>query len=153
LLLPGCRFEPFKNDLENDIQNQNGRIEDLKQNQNGIMAELAKIEQRTEITARDLKEVQTGMNNDFNSGIQILQGDVGIITIVLILASGITGILFFRNKAEKAEKVANLFAEEISRRKDLDLENSIFMSAMNTDIEKDVLKTIRKKQHMVGRIR
>ena len=57
----GCsNFNPRNNPK---IENQNGQIEDIKTNQNGVMLELAKVRQQGEITNSTLKDIQQGLLN------------------------------------------------------------------------------------------
>ena len=149
LLLPGCaRISPFNPELENKINNQDGEIDDIKNNQNGFMLDLIDLENRQELNARDIENIQQGIinQNNENSGIQILQGDgglifaFGLITIFMIL------IFHYRSRARKSEKAAEIFAQQIANHSDLELENEIFLSAMNSEVEEEVYKLMVKNQ-------
>ena len=110
IFISGCgNFNPR---LQNRIANENGKIEDIRNNQNGFMLELGKLRNEAQIQNSQLKEVQQGMLNmnnalsrNENSGIQILQGD-GSLMLIFALAS--IGMLLFhyRNKANNNEKIA-----------------------------------------------
>ena len=94
VMLSGCadispRYNP-------KIENENGKIDEIRNNQNGIMAEIGKLKQSAEIQNSQLKEVQNGLLNfnaavskNENSGVQILQGDGALIMIFSLIVSGI----------------------------------------------------------------
>lgn len=140
----GCNFSPLSPRANNKINN-NGTIEDIKNNQNGLMLDLANIRQRLEVMARDVENLQQGIlnSNNKNYGVQIFQGEGGIIAGFGLFA--ILGLLTinYKSKAQKYKKTAEVFAEEVKSLKNLDLENKIFEKALKNNIEKNVYKMLK----------
>lgn len=145
--LVGCsNFNPR---MQNRIDNKNGKIDEIKNNQNGLMLELGKLRQDAEIQNSQLKEVQQGMLNlnatgirNENKGVQILQGDGALI---LIFALGtVAMLLFYKRKSDKNEKIANIMAQEVMLLNDQKLNDKILNSSMKTKLEKDVYKMMFK---------
>lgn len=153
-LFAGCsmRVDPFSPRQKQRLENQNGKIEELKNNANGVQLELLKLRQQTEINARDLDRTQTGMLNKQNTGVQILQGDGAIIAIIVLtgmIMGGIAFISYYKTRATKAEKTTEIMATQIAFRNDQELEEAIFLAAMHTEVESDVYKIMLKKQTML----
>lgn len=144
LSLQGCsNFNPRNNQK---IDNQNGKIEDIKTNQNGLMLELGKIRQQGEVTNSSLKEIQTGLLNinaaisrNENYGVQVLQGDGSLILIFSMFVVGMI-LWHYRSMAKKAEQAVKIMAKEIVRLNDADLNDNILMSAKRFNVEKLVLE-------------
>tara|TARA_Y100000034_G_scaffold43496_3_gene53108 strand:+ start:28938 stop:29447 length:510 start_codon:yes stop_codon:yes gene_type:complete len=150
LSLAGCGNLSPRQDQR--IDNQDGQIEELKNIQNGINAEVGKLRQESEITNSTLKDVQTGMVNfqaklssNENSGIQILQGDGALI---LVFAIAVVGMLLFhyRRLYKKNEKAADLLAQQITNKGDPYLDDVVFSAAMHTDVEAEVYHLMTKHQ-------
>jgi len=146
-ILVGCsNFNPR---MQNRIDNKNGKIDEIKNNQNGLMLELGKLRQDAEIQNSQLKEVQQGMLNlnatgirNENKGVQILQGDGALI---LIFALGTVAMLiFYKRKSDKNEKIANIMAQEVMLLNNQKLNDKILNSSMKTKLEKDVYKMMFK---------
>lgn len=146
-ILVGCsNFNPR---MQNRIDNKNGKIDEIKNNQNGLMLELGKLRQDAEIQNSQLKEVQQGMLNlnatgirNENKGVQILQGDGALI---LIFALGTVAMLiFYKRKSDKNEKIANIMAQEVMLLNDQKLNDKILNSSIKTKLEKDVYKMMFK---------
>lgn len=140
----GCNFSPLSPRANNKINNS-GEIGDIKNNQNGLMLDLANIKQKLEIMARDVENLQQGIlnSNNKNYGVQIFQGEGGIIAGFGLLA--ILGLLTinYRSKAQKYKKTAEVIAEEVKSLKNLDLENKIFEKALKNNIEENVYKMLK----------
>lgn len=146
-ILVGCsNFNPR---MQNRIDNKNGKIDEIKNNQNGLMLELGKLRQDAEIQNSQLKEVQQGMLNlnatgirNENKGVQILQGDGALI---LIFALGtVAMLLFYKRKSDKNEKIANIMAKEVMLLNDQKLNDKILNLSIKTKLEKDVYKMMFK---------
>lgn len=147
LLLTGCgNFSP----RSPKINNQNGTIEELKNNQNGVMADLEALKNQQDIQNSRLDRIQQGILNlqniYENSGIQILSGPGG--TIVAIIGMGCLTIvvLHYRHKSKEYEKTANILAQKIVSMDDQNIENSIFESAMKQKCEGSVLKVFKRQK-------
>jgi hypothetical protein len=145
LILSGCNISPLSPSNRPKINNQNGTIEDIKNNQNGLMADLANIRSRLELVARDVENLQHGFinSNNRNYGVQIFQGEGGLIAGVLLIS--FLGFLVFnyRSKAIKYEKIANIMGKEIKLLKNKNIENEIFITALGAKVEEDVYKILK----------
>ena len=117
--------------LQQDINNQQGRIDRIENNQNAIKAEIDKLA----LFSRE--------NN--NNGVQILQGDgglfliFGLVTIFLIL-------YYLHRVAEGYRKTAEILAEEITQHKDSELEQKVLKAAQYTDVEEKVHHLLLKRK-------
>lgn len=144
LILSGCRVSPFSPRQNNPINNQ-GTIEDIKNNQNGLMLDLANIRSKLELMARDVENIQQGFmnSNNRNYGIQIFQGEGGLIVGISLLA--IFGFLTYnyKTKADKYKKTAELLGKEIKSLRNKDLENNIYMSAIKEKLEENVYNLLK----------
>lgn len=148
--LSGCSgFNPH---LEERIDNQNGKIDDIRNNQNGVMLELGKLRQSADIQNSQIKEFQQGMFNlnaalskNENSGIQILQGDGALI---LVFGLGVIGMLlyWFRDRAVKAEQSLDIVTKEVVRINDPVLNDNILRAAMHTPNEGKIFHQLVKSQ-------
>lgn len=145
----GCnKINPRNN---TPIDNKNGVIDEIKTNQNGVMAEIGKLKQSAEVQNSELKEIQNGLANinatvsrNENSGVQILQGDGSLILIFSLAVVGMI-LFWFHDKAKKSEKTATILADEIARFNDPVLNDNILKAAMYTDSEKNVYKMLNRR--------
>ena len=146
LFVTGCgNFSPINRQR---INNQ-GSIEDIRSNQNGIMAEIGKLKQDAQILNSQLKEIQNGLVNvnailskNENSGIQILQGDGALILVFSITTLGM--ILFYRSKTIQSEKNLDILAKEITKINDAELNDKILQKAVEKGTAKSMLKTLQR---------
>ena len=148
MLICGCpNFNPR---LRNEINNSNGQIDEIRNNQNGISLELGKIKQDTEISNSKIEEMQQGMFNinasasrNENSGVQILQGDGALI---LVFSLGVIGMILYhyRDRAIKSEKAAEIMAQQIISYGDPVLNDNVLFASMHTDSEKRVYSLMKK---------
>lgn len=142
----GCAsLDPRNNER---IENQNGKIDEIRNNQNGVMAEIGKLKQSAEIQNSQLKEVQNGLLNfnaavskNENSGIQILQGD-GSLMLVFSIAAMI--LYWYRDRAVKSEKANEIMSKEIARFNHPQLNDNVLKAAMYTSCEKKVFNLLNK---------
>ena len=150
LAISGCaNLNPRNN---SPIDNQNGQIDEIRNNQNGVMAEIGKLKQSADLQNSQLKEVQNGMLNlnaaisrNENSGVQILQGDG---SLILIFSLCVVGMLLysFHNRAVISEKSAEIMAKEIIRVDNPVLNDNVLRSAMNSESEKQIYHLLEKHQ-------
>lgn len=141
LVASGCMdLSPFSPNQKNQIDNQNGKIEDIKSNQNGIMLDFLKLRNEQELIARDIKNLQQGLinQNNENSGVQIFQGDGGLAIGFAIIVVLILCIYHYKTTASRNQKSAEILAEQVAIYNDQDLENSVFLSAMNSESEEHI---------------
>jgi hypothetical protein len=146
-LFVGCaNISPLSPKNNNRINNQNGSIDDIKNNQNGLMADLANVRSKLELMARDVENLQQGFmnSNNKNYGVQIFQGEGGIIAGFALVA--ILGLLVvnYKVKADKFKKSAEIMAKEVRALKNKKLEDNILMSALDAKVEVDVYKILKK---------
>lgn len=156
LFFSGCaNISPLSPELRNDIDNQDGQIEDIRNNQNGLMLELGKIRNQTDINARDIGTFQQGAFNksNQNSGVQILQGDGGLILVFALGTIALLLVYHYRTRAVKNEKVVSILSDQIAMYDDVNLDNEVFLSAMNTSVEEDVYGHMLKSQTKTGTVR
>ena len=157
LSISGCgRFDPLSPKLEQKIDNQNGKIDELKNNQNGVSLELMKLRQQTDLNARDIDNFQQGAVNlrgasNDNTGFQLIQGDGAL---MLIFGLGVIGMFFvyhYRTEALKNSKTANILAQQIAAHDDVNLDEKVFTAAMNSDVEEHVYQLMVKNQALAGK--
>ena len=147
-LVLGCaNFDPRNNER---IENQNGKIDEIRNNQNGVMAEIGKLKQSADIQNSQLKEVQNGLFNmntaiskNENSGIQILQGD-GSLMLIFSLSVISMILYYYRDRAVKSEKANEIISKEIARFNHPQLNDNILKAAMYTNCEKKVFTLLKK---------
>ena len=136
----GCgKISPVSPELNQRLNNTDGKIDEIKNNQNGLMLELGKINQKQEIIGRDIENAQEGIVNlkgSSNSGIQIFSGDGGILALISISVALIYSIFHYRSKYIKSEKTADILAQQIALKNDTELDDKVFLSALNTEVEK-----------------
>jgi hypothetical protein len=114
--------------LQQDIQNQNGRIDRIENNQNSIRSQIDEI----------------SLIHKENSGVQILQGD-GALILVFALAALVAVCIYFYRVGASYQKVAEMLAEEINSHDDPNLEEKVLKAAQHTAVESRVLSLIRKR--------
>jgi hypothetical protein len=117
--------------LQQDINNQQGRIDRLENNQNSMRAEIDRF-------ALISKE-----NN--NNGVQILQGDGGLFLVFGLITIFII-IYYFYKTAEGERKTAEILAEQIIKSQDNSLESNVLKAAEYTEVEDKVYHLINKKK-------
>jgi predicted PurR-regulated permease PerM len=156
LLIPfsGCaNISPFKPKFRQEIDNQNGKIDAIKTNQNGIMLDLLNLKNEQQITQRDVQNFQQGLINmekrNENSGIQIFQGDGGLAIGGMIAMFGLYLIYMYRTRAVASEKTATVLAQQIAQYDDPYLTEEVFKAAMYSPVEGDIYKLITKHQTAV----
>lgn len=151
--ISGCgNLNPRNN---SPIQNEGGEIDEIRNNQNGVMAEIGKLKQSAEIQSSQLKEVQNGLFNlntslsrNENSGVQILQGDGALILVFSIIVIGML-LYWYRDRAVKGENAAEIMAKEITRFDNPELNDNILRAAIYTKSEDHVYKMlINQKKSM-----
>jgi len=145
MTLAGCQFSPFSPSNRPNIRNNGGEIGDIKNNQQGLMAEILSLKNRLDLVARDVENLQNGIfnNNNRNFGVQIFHGEGGLaagVVIVLALALMATG---YRFKAERYKKTAEIFGEKIKKIGDREVEDEIFVEALAKKVEADVYKILK----------
>ena len=146
IFIIGCgNFSPR---LQNRVDNQNGKIDDIRSNQNGLMLEIGKLRNEAQISNSQLKDIQQGMINmnnalsrNENSGIQILQGDGSLMLIFALITVGML-VFHYRNKANNNEKIANIFAKEVARFNDAKLNDNILRTSLYTPVESKVFNIL-----------
>jgi len=153
LFFPGCGNMSPISDMQNDIDNQGGQIQELQELQNSINLEVGNLQHQSEINADSINNLQQGLVNSSNenSGFQMFQGSGGLIfafaTIVIVL---MFLLMYYREKYSKNEKALEILAEEVVKFNDIDVENAVFSKAMTIGVEKEILMVIKRNQRKFG---
>jgi len=139
LFFTGCaRIDPFSPDLNQRLDNQDGEINDLQNNQNGFMLELGKLRNEQQILSEKIDNLQQGIINKNNSGVQILQGDGPLIALFAFGVLVLMLVFYYKNKADKNEEAADILAQQINQSEDEELRESVFGAALNSRVEGEV---------------
>ena len=148
LAITGCSVSPFSPRSQQKINN-NGKIEEIKSNQNGILAEVGKLKQDVDLMNSKLKEVQNGLINissaisrNENSGVQVLQGDGSLILVFSIIVFG--GMLWYRTRAISSERSLNIMAKQVAKYNLAELNDNIIKDAVNAGKGKEILGLLNK---------
>jgi hypothetical protein len=144
IFLAGCQVNPLSPKLNNRINNSQGEIDDIKNNQNGLMADLLNLKGKLDVVAKEIENIQNGYinKNNRNYGIQIFHGDGGAIIGFSLLCFLLYLIYNYRLQAIKYKKTSEIIGEEVKKLKDLDLENRIFMMAISNHVEKNTYEAL-----------
>lgn len=149
LAISGCANVSPRN--TSPINNDNGKIDEIRNNQNGVMAEIGKLRQENELTNSKLKEVQQGLLNlnaaisrNENTGVQILQGDGALILVFSLAVVGMV-LYWYRDRAVRSEKVAEIMSKEIANFNDPVLNDNILRAAMKVKSEDRVYHMLNKQ--------
>lgn len=144
MAIQGCNFSPLSPSNRPRINNS-GEIGDIKNNQNGMMAEIMNLKNRLDIVARDIENIQNGIinSNNKNFGVQIFQGDGGLavglslFVIVALIAAN------YKLKADRYKKTAEIFGNQIKQMNNSELEDKVFAAALTKKVESDVYKILK----------
>lgn len=148
LFTSGCaNFNPRN---QPKIENQNGKIEDIRNNQNGVMAEIGKLRQEMSVQNSKLKEIQNGLVNinaavsrNENTGVQIIQGDGALIFVFSLIVIAML-MFWYRDRAVKSEKTSEIMAKEIAKFNDPALNESVLKAAIDAKRGLHVYNLIKK---------
>ena len=150
LMLSGCamgnRFDPFSPKNKNAIRDLNGKLEEQKTNQNGILLDLMKMHQE--------QAVRAGRDAQAQEGIVNMNGDGAIIAVIVITAILMGGgilIVYYRAQAVKQGQAAQIMAQQIALYDDVHLDNKVFAAAMNSSAEKHVYYLMVQAQNQAGK--
>jgi hypothetical protein len=143
MFLSGCNVSPLS---PVNRQRINGDVGEIKNNQNGLMAEIANLKSRLDVIARDVESLQNGLinSNNKNYGVQIFQGDGGLaigLGIASILAAA---VVVYKLKSDNYKKTAEIFGEQIKKMNNPQMEDEIFQQALAKKVEKSVYKMLNK---------
>lgn len=144
LTLSGCNVSPFSPQNRPNIRQHGGEIGDIKNNQNGVMAEVLSLKNRLDVLAKDVDNLQNGFinNNNKNFGIQIFQGESGLAAGVFILLTLGILVINYKLKSDRYKKTAEIFAAQIKKLDDQNINDQIFRTALANKVEKDVYKIL-----------
>jgi hypothetical protein len=146
LTVSGCRSLSPRQDQK--LDNTSGKIDEIKNNQNGVMSELGTLKNQQEIQNSRLDRIQQGLmniqNSYENSGIQIFSGPGGLIVAIIGLICGTVIILHYKQQAKQYEMTSKILAERIVNKNDPDLEEEVFQAAMYTNVEESILNFMNK---------
>lgn len=157
--MTGCgnlspRIDP---NLDQKLDNQNGKIGEISNMQNSMRAEVGNLKSQAEIQNSKLDHIQQGLVNlqqtSDNHGLMLFSGTGGIVVAIV----GILGIVcltilvvHYKGKAQIQEKTANILAERIVHHNNPQLENAVFEAVLHTDVAENVLKLMKKHKAMLA---
>lgn len=131
LAFAGCASPQFTPELE-------GRVKKLETVQNGVVARVGNLEMDLTVQAEEIQ------NFSSNAGIQILQGEGGLVLIFgLAVVAMMLTVYYYHSKAVKNQKAAEVMGKEIKRREDQELQERVESLAMNTNFEDEVIRALR----------
>lgn len=157
VLVSGCanrdNLSPFQQraQMRQQLQNQNGKIGDLETMNNAVKNQLSELKASADVQARDIQAMQQGSGNKSNSGVQLFQGDGAMIVILFLGLGGMAlagGILYYRGKAVKSDKTAQILAQQLAAVDDDELHEKICMAALNSEVESEVYRLLVKNRLM-----
>jgi hypothetical protein len=142
--ISGCNVSPLSPSNRPRINNS-GEIGDIKNNQNGIMAEILSLKNRLDVVARDVENLQNGFinSNNKNFGVQIFQGDGGLAVGISLLVIFALIAANYKLKADRYRKTAEIFGDQIRKMDDAQLEDRVFTAALAKKVESDVYKILK----------
>ena len=144
-LVSGCNFSPLSPPNRQNIRNNNGEIGDIKSNQQGIMAEMLNLKNRMDVMAQNIENLQNGFinHNNKNSGVQIFQGDGGLLVGISCIALLAMVALNYKFKSDKYRKTAEIFGERIKSMNKPELEDEILLGAMAKKVETEAFRILK----------
>lgn len=149
LSFTGCgNLSPRSN---NKINNQDGKLDEIRNNMNGLQLDLLKHQEKLDLIARDIGNIQQGNLNSQNSGVQIFSGGGGLIFALTLVGVAVMVIIHYYGKATENEKAAQILADEIGRYNNIDLDNSVFLAARHTNVEKKIYNLMVSGQNKANR--
>jgi len=136
--------------LQQDLNNQNGRIDQIENLQNSMKNDILTLRQQNEINGSTLDKVQNGLlnlqgNTAFN-GIQILSGTGGLVVGLVGFVILCGGVYFYRREALQNAKAADIMAKKIAQQADPALTDEVFKAAMFSDVEAKVCHLMKRAQ-------
>jgi len=145
MAIQGCNVSPLSPSNRPKINNS-GEMGDIKNNQNGIMAEILSLKNRLDVVARDVENLQNGFinSNNKNFGVQIFQGDGGLAVGLSLIAILALVAANYKLKADRYRKTAEIFGDQIKKMADTQLEDRVFTAALAKKVEADVYKILKK---------
>jgi len=151
IFIPGCPdISPFSPENRNRIEGVEGDIEEIETVQDSLVLELQRLRQENTIMAEKIESFQQAQGNfiDQNSGIKI--GDGFIIGGVLLIGFAMFLIYHYRTKMLQNKEASEILAQQVALYDDTDLNDQIFMAAMNTKAEGEVYHLMVKSQGHVA---
>lgn len=145
IMTTGCRFNPLSPINQPNVNSGGGDIGDIKNNQNGILADISVIRNKLDLLARDVENLQSGLvnSNTKNTGVTLFQGDGGLIVGLFIFCFLIFLIYDYRKKALEYKKTAEVMGKEIKALQNKELEESVLISALGAKVETKVYEMIK----------
>jgi hypothetical protein len=133
-IISGCNNLSPRNDVKQELQNQQGKINGLENNQNAIKSEIGRLSNDLGVQNSKLKDLQEGwlnfkstLSENENSGVQILQGDGSLFLVFSTIT--IVALLYFAFKANKYQQTAHFLSKQISEYNDASLNQKIINNA------------------------
>jgi hypothetical protein len=110
------------------------------------MAELMNMKNRMDVMAQEIENIQNGFinHNNKNSGVQIFQGDGGLLVGISCLALFAMVALNYKLKSDKYKKTAEIFGNRIKSMNRPDVEEEILIGAMAKKVETEVFNILKR---------
>lgn len=142
-LASGCNISPLS-PVNRPRINNSGEIGDIKNNQNGIMAEVMSLKNRMDVLARDVENLQSGFinSNNRNFGVQIFQGEGGLAAGVVIVVALASLAVSYKLRSDRYRKTAEIFAGQV-REMGEEAEEKAFEAALANKVESYVYKMLK----------
>lgn len=151
IFIPGCpNISPFSPQNKNRIGKVEGDIEGIETTQDSLVLELQRLRQENTILADKIENMQQAQGNfiDQNSGVKI--GDGFVIGAVLVIALAMFLIYHYRTQALQHKEASEILAQQVALYDDEDLNDQIFMAAMNTKAESSIYHLMVKSQGQIA---
>lgn len=151
ICIPGCpNISPFSPESRNRIGKVEGDIEGIETTQDSLVLELQRLRQENTILADKIENLQQAQGNfiDQNSGVKI--GDGFIIGGVLVIALAMFLVYHYRMRALQHKEASEILAQQVALYNDEDLNDQIFMAAMNTKAESNIYHLMVKSQGQIA---
>jgi predicted PurR-regulated permease PerM len=149
IFLSGCGSLSPRQDQK--IDNSNGKIDEIKNNQGGIISEIGNLKNQQEIQNSKLERIQQGLlniqNSYQNTGVQIFSGPGGLIVAILGFFCLTIVILHYKQKSDKYKETCNILTESLVNLHNPILEEKIFQAVMYTNSEDIVLELMNKAKN------
>lgn len=145
VLVSGCNVSPFSPQNRPRIKNNGGEIGDMKNNQNGLMAEVMSLKNRLDVLARDVENLQSGLinTNNRNFGVQIFHGEGGLAAGVVIVVALALIAASYKLKSDRYRKTAEVLGKHVKKSADSRARDEILVEAMEKRVEADVYRILK----------
>jgi hypothetical protein len=151
MFAPGCpNISPFSPQSKQRIDKIEGGVEELETTQNSLVAELQRLRQENTIMAEKIDRLQQAQGNFINQNSGVNIGDGFVIGSVVIIAFGMFLVYHYRSEAIKHKEAGEILSQQVAMYDDQNLNDQIFMAAMNTNVEDKIYHMMVKSQGKIA---